>query len=73
MSRRRVRLSLLLNPSCPTHIAIPLVHTLVRDELNLVLKNTTLSSVVRTVARELLERRPPLRESSLTLQSTTLQ
>ncbi len=73
MSRRRVRLSLLLNPSCPTHIAVPLVHTLVRDELSLVLKNTTLSSVLRTVARELLERRPPLRPSALTLQTTTLQ
>jgi hypothetical protein len=68
MSRRRVRLSLLLNPSCPLYVSVPLVHTLVRDELSLVLRNTTLSGVLRTVARELLERRPPLREGSQTLQ-----
>lgn len=68
MSRRRVRLALLLNPSCPLSVSVPLSHTLVRDELSLVLQSTTLSGILRTVARELLERRPPVRETSSTLQ-----
>jgi hypothetical protein len=68
MSRRRVRLSLLLNPGCPLHIAVPLVHTCVRDELTLVVQNTTLSGSLRTVARELLEKRPPLGAPYSTLQ-----
>jgi hypothetical protein len=68
MSRRRVRLSLLLNPGCPLYIAVPLVHTCVRDELTLVVQNTTLSGTLRTVARELLEKRPPLGAPYSTLQ-----
>jgi hypothetical protein len=68
MSRRRVRLSLLLNPGCPLYIAVPLVHTCVRDELTLVVQNTTLSGTLRTVAHELLEKRPPLGAPYSTLQ-----
>ncbi len=68
MSRRRVRLSLLLNPGCPLHVSVPLVHVCVRGELRLVVQNTTLSGTLRTVAHELLEKRPPLGEPYSTLQ-----
>lgn len=62
MARRRIRLTLLSNPSCPAEIALPLVSTCPREDLELVLQNTTLSAQVRTVAWELTERLPPLPE-----------
>ncbi len=68
MSRGRVRLSLVLNPGCPPDVAMPLVSTCRRDELGLILKSTAVSLVIRGVARELLELRPPLGEAERRLQ-----
>ncbi len=68
MNRRRVRLSLLLNPGCPHHVSVPLVHTCLRDELSLVVESTPLPGTLRTVAHELLTKRPPWGEPYSTLQ-----
>lgn len=57
--RPRVRLSLVLNPSTPLEIAVPMVSLLVRSELRLVLEMTELPNAVRSAAREQLVRRPP--------------
>lgn len=58
-SRARVRLALVLNPYASPEIAVPLVALLVRHELRLVVEVTDGSPLVRAVALELLQRRPP--------------
>lgn len=62
MARRRVRLSLILNPGTPHHIAQPLVATCPRDDLSLIVGTTNLSKTLRTTAHELLSRLPPVHE-----------
>lgn len=57
--RPRVRVTLVLNPSTPPEIAVPMVLLLVRPELQLVLELTDAAAPVRTAALELLRRRPP--------------
>lgn len=63
MARRRVRLSLILNPGTPHHIAAPLVATCLRDDLALIVGTTNLSATLRTAAHELLRRLPPVPEA----------
>jgi hypothetical protein len=58
--RPRIRLTLLHNPYTRSHLALPLLVLCKRDELAEVLENTSLHPVLRTSARELLDRRPPL-------------
>lgn len=58
--RRRVRLSLILNPGTPHGIALPFLMTCLREDLKLVFETTTTSLVIRTVARELYLRLPPI-------------
>jgi len=57
--RARVRLSLLLNPSTPLELALPITGLLVRQELRLVIEATHVHDGVRALCLEHLERRPP--------------
>lgn len=59
--RARVRMALVLNPACPPEMAVPLVGLLVRPELQLVFESTEIAPLVRAAARELLQRRPPIK------------
>jgi hypothetical protein len=61
LCRRRVRLALVLNPSTPPHISMPLVVVCNRNDLLEVATTTTVPTLLRVVARELLGKRPPLR------------
>ena len=58
--RPRIRMTLLHNPGTPGTVTLPLLALCKRDELVEVLENTALSAVLRTTARELFDRRPPL-------------
>ena len=58
--RRRVRLSLILNPGCPHGLAVPFLSTCPREDLKLIIETTTTSIVLRAVAHELYQRLPPL-------------
>lgn len=60
LSRARVRRTIVMNPGSPPEIAIPLLSVCNRRELLDVLKSTDTSVVLRAIALELLERRPPL-------------
>jgi hypothetical protein len=60
MARRRIRMSLILNPGTPHGLALPLVTTCLRDDLSLVVSSTNLSTTVRSVARELHVKLPPV-------------
>lgn len=60
--RSRVRLSIVLNPSSPPELAIPFVGLLLRSELLLVARSTDVPAIVRSAARDLLTRRPPMRK-----------
>lgn len=62
--RRRVRMALILNPSTPAEIAVPLVGLLMRSELRLVQSSTDVAPIVRTTARDLLTRRPPMKKEN---------
>ena len=62
LCRGRVRLSILLNPGAPATLAMPLLGLCTRTELKQVVQNTRTNRVLRTTARELLDRRPPLGE-----------
>jgi hypothetical protein len=57
--RARVRLTLLLNPSTPLELAVPITGLLVRQELKLVAEATHVADAVRALCLEHLERRPP--------------
>jgi hypothetical protein len=60
LSRSRVRVAMLLNPSTPAEVAVPLVSICSRAELRELLQSTDTPNVLRAIAVELLERRPPL-------------
>ncbi len=60
LCRSRVRLSLVQNPGAPRHISGALVVVCDRGELQKIAINTMLPRGLRTTARELLARRPPL-------------
>ncbi len=62
MARPRVRLSLILNPGTPHHLALPLVSTCAREELQLIIGTTNLSKTLRAAAHELFSRLPPVHE-----------
>ncbi len=59
--RRRVRLSIILNPGCPHGLAAPLLVTCPREDLKLIVETTTISVVLRAIAHELYLKLPPLR------------
>lgn len=61
MSRGRVRLSLILNPSTPPEIAMPLLAVCRRSELQDVIRSSEANRVLRATALELHAKRPPLR------------
>lgn len=58
--RPRVRMTLIHNPGTPSNITQPLLVLCKRDELEEVLQNTVLNTVLRGTALELHTRRPPL-------------
>lgn len=58
--RTRVRMTLVSNPLTPSCIAIPLTALATRPELTEIADSPNLHIVLRVVAQELLERRPPL-------------
>ena len=62
LSRPRVRMSMIFNPGAPPAIAMPLLAVCSRCELLEVLRHSESSPHLRSVARELLERLPPLPE-----------
>jgi hypothetical protein len=62
--RRRVRMSLILNPSTPHGLALPFVSTATRDDLQLIAGTTTVSSTLRDVARELYHSLPPFADNT---------
>lgn len=63
LHRPRVRMALVLNPSAPPEIAVPLVGLLLRSELRLVVASTDIPAIVRSAARDLLARRPPMKKA----------
>ena len=60
MARARVRQALLLNPGTPPDLSMPLVGVCNRSELYELVHSADIPRVVRAVAHEFLERRPPL-------------
>lgn len=64
VARRRVRMAMILNPGSPHGIALPLVHTCPREDLNLIITTEAVSATIRAVAHELYCRLPPLRETA---------
>lgn len=64
MTRGRVRMAVVLNPGTPSEIAIPILPQLLRSELLDVVASTLVPTIVRSAARGLLERRPPLPSDS---------
>lgn len=63
MQRPRVRLALILNPGTPHGLALPLLATCPREDLQLIIGTTNLSKTLRTVAHELHNRMPPVHET----------
>lgn len=63
-ARVRVRLAMVQNPYTPKHISVLWMRLLTRPELRQVIAATDVPQVVRAAAVELLERRPPVPESS---------
>lgn len=59
--RPRVRMTLILNPTSPVEITVPLVGLLTRAELGEVVRATDVGPVVRGAAHDRLGRRPPLK------------
>lgn len=64
ITRRRVRMSLILNPGTPHGLALPYVSTCPREDLQLIFQSTTVSPQLRGVASELFARLPPVAEAS---------
>ncbi len=60
LTRRKVRLGILFNPGAPQAVSIPLVGLCTRDELKKLARGADLPPVVRALAAELAQRRPPL-------------
>ncbi len=63
MARRRIRMSLILNPGAPHGLALPLVTTCLRDELKLLIESPNLSATLRSVAHELYRKLPPMQSA----------
>jgi hypothetical protein len=64
LCRRRVRMSILLNPGSPARMTMPLLGTCTRTELREIIESTDSPLLLRGAALELFERRPPLRSSA---------
>lgn len=64
ITRRRIRMSIILNPGTPHGLALPYVSTCPREDLHLISQSTTVSPVIRGVASELFTRLPPVAETS---------
>lgn len=64
IARRRVRMSVILNPGSPHGLALPYVSTCPREDLLLIMQATTISNTLRGVAHELHSRLPPVSEAS---------
>ena len=64
IARRRVRLSIILNPGSHHGIALPFVATLPREDLSLIASTTTINQTLRTVAHELYRQLPPVHAST---------
>jgi hypothetical protein len=62
IARPRIRHAIVQNPRAPHSLALPLVSTLLREDMIVVERTTTVNPVLRMVAQELLERLPPLGE-----------
>jgi hypothetical protein len=60
LTRRRVRMTVLLNPGSPTRVALPLVGLCTRTELLELARGADVPVILRITANELAERRPPL-------------
>lgn len=60
LTRRRVRMTVLLNPGSPPHVALPLVGLCTRGELLELARSADVPTILRITANELAERRPPL-------------
>jgi hypothetical protein len=60
LTRRRVRMSVLLNPGSPARVALPLVGLCTRGELLEVSRSADVPTILRITANELADRRPPL-------------
>ena len=60
LRRPRVRLALLLNPSTPAAVSMPLLAVCTRSELVEIVQGTDTPLTLRASAQELLERSPPL-------------
>jgi len=60
LTRRRVRMTVLLNPGSPPRVAVPLVGLCTRSELLEVARGADVPVILRITANELAERRPPL-------------
>jgi hypothetical protein len=59
IARPRLRHAIVQNPRAPHALALPLVSTLLREDLVMVQTTTTVNPVLRLVATELLDRSPP--------------
>lgn len=64
IARRRVRMSLILNPASPHAMVVPLVATCPREDLRLISSTTTINSTLRSVALELFRALPPVDRST---------
>lgn len=60
LTRRRVRMTVLLNPGAPLRVTLPLVGLCTRSELLQLSRGPDVPTIVRITANELVERRPPL-------------
>ena len=60
LSRRRVRMTVLLNPGSPARVSLPLVGLCTRSELLELARGADVPVILRITAHELAERRPPL-------------
>jgi hypothetical protein len=60
LTRRRVRMTVLLNPGSPPRVARPLVGLCTRSELLEIARGADVPVILRITANELAERRPPL-------------
>jgi hypothetical protein len=60
LTRRRVRMSVLLNPGSPARVALPLVGLCTRTELRQLTQGADVPTILRITAHELAERRPPV-------------
>jgi hypothetical protein len=60
LTRRRVRMTVLLNPGSPLRVSLPLVGLCTRTELLEVARGADVPVILRITANELADRRPPL-------------